>query len=311
MSFVVVRDPDPHPARGRRLLAAHPELASLFGRNPWTAALAAGLGVLQLGIAAAIGLGGAPWWAALLLAWTVGAFVDHALFAAMHDAAHGLVFRRRPANDAVVVLANLPLLVPFGFWFACWHLEHHRRQGQIDRDPDLPAPWELKVFRPTFLGKLAWHVLFVPIQLFRIHEGGPTPREPKIVLHLAVQLVVVAAIAWLLGPVAILYLATSLYFVYSLHPLSGRFIQEHHLLPGRGEQETTSYVGACNALSLNFGLHTEHHDFPAVPWSRLWAVRRIAPEGYADRSEHRSWTVLWLRFLFDPRLSHASRAVRS
>jgi len=26
----------------------------------------------------------------------------------------------------------------------------------------------------------------------------------------------------------------------------------------------------------------EHHDFPTVPWARLPAVRRLAPEFYAD-----------------------------
>ena len=109
---------------------------------------------------------------------------------------------------------------------------------------------------------------------------------------------------------ALAYLLASLLFVYTLHPLSGRFIQEHHLLPGMGEQETASYVGPLNLVSLNFGLHTEHHDFPAIPWSRLPAVRRLAPEGYDRRVEHRSWTVLWLRFLFDPRFSHHSRAIR-
>jgi sphingolipid delta-4 desaturase len=153
-------------------------------------------------------------------------------------------------------------------------------------------------------------VLFVPIQLGRVHEGGPSLLEPRIVAHALLQLGFLVALVALLGPTALLYLGASLYFVYSLHPLSGRFIQEHHLLPGMGEQETASYVGPLNLVSLNFGLHTEHHDFPAVPWNRLPAIRRLAPEGYADRVEHRSWTALWLRFLLDPRISPASRAVR-
>lgn len=310
MSLLVLSHPDPHPHRGRRALALHPELATLFGRNPWTALLTAGLVALQLGLASLVGLSGAPWWAALLLAWAVGAFVAHALFAAMHEAAHGLVFRKRAANDLVLVLANTPLLVPFGFFFAHWHLEHHRRQGQQGLDPDLPAAWELRVFPPTLLGKLAWHVLFVPIQLLRVHAGGPSLLQPKVALHAVLQLAATIGLGWLLGGEALLYLGASLYFVYSLHPLSGRFIQEHHLLPGMGEQETASYVGPLNRLSLNFGLHTEHHDFPAIPWNRLPRVRQLAPEGYTGRIDHRSWTALWLQFLFDPRLSHASRGVR-
>ncbi|KAJ1388102.1 hypothetical protein B484DRAFT_409710, partial [Ochromonadaceae sp. CCMP2298] len=32
--------------------------------------------------------------------------------------------------------------------------------------------------------------------------------------------------------------------------------------------------------SLNLSLHTEHHDFPQVPWSRLPLVTRAAPEYY-------------------------------
>lgn len=311
MGLLIVRHPDPHPARGRRLVEAHPELTALYGRNPWTAAIAAGLIAAQLGVAAAISAWGAPWWGALALAWGVGAVVDHALFAVMHEAAHGMVFRRRWANDLLLVAANAPLGLPFGFWFQHWHLEHHRRQGDVDRDPDLPQAWELRWFRPTFFGKLAWHVCFLPIQALRVHAGGPTLLDPKVAAHVALQLGGVAAAVWALGPAAALYLAASLYFVYSLHPLSGRFIQEHHLLPGMGEQETASYTGWANLVSLNFGLHTEHHDFPAIPWNRLPAVRAIAPEGYADRVEHRSWTALWLRFLFDPRLSPASRAVRT
>ncbi|MEQ1504204.1 MAG: fatty acid desaturase [Myxococcota bacterium] len=310
VAFVVVDVPDPHPARGRRLAAAHPELRQLFGRNPWTAALVAGLVALQLGVAAALGWTAAPWWAVLAAAWLVGAFVDHALFAAMHDAAHGLVFRRRWANDLVVVLANTPMLVPFGFPFAYWHLEHHRHQGDPARDPDLPAPWELRVFPEGFVGKLAWHVSFVGLQVFRTHAGGPSIREPRVAAHALFALAVAAVITVGLGPAALGYLVASLYFVYSLHPLAGRFVQEHHLMPGAPVQETASYVGPLNLVSLNFGLHTEHHDFPAVPWNRLPAIRRIAPEGYADRQVHRSWTALWLRFLFEPGLSHASRAIR-
>ena len=314
MPFTVVAQPDPHPARGRALIAAHPEIRELFGREPRTALLGALLVALQLSLAAAVGLWGAPWWAILALAWGAGAILDHALFAVMHEAAHGLVFRRRTANDLLLVLANLPMLVPFGFHFAHWHLEHHRHQGDPDRDPDLPAPWERALFPEGTLGKWLWHLCFVLVQLGRGHGPSfsrpPAWSSPKLLGHVALSIAATLLVGALLGLPALAYLLASLLFVYTLHPLSGRFIQEHHLLPGMGEQETASYVGPLNLVSLNFGLHTEHHDFPAIPWSRLPAVRRLAPEGYDRRVEHRSWTVLWLRFLFDPRFSHHSRAIR-
>lgn len=313
--FVIVAHPDPHAARGRRLAAAHPEIRALFGRNPWTAALGLSLVLLQLGLAAAVSYFCLPWWAVLALAWGIGAFIDHALFAVMHEAAHGLVFRRRAANNALLVAANVPMLAPFAFLFAHWHLEHHRHQGDPARDPDLPAPWELVVFPEGRIGKLLWHVCFVGVQLFRGHGPSFTPApsllSPKILAHIALQVGVVAAVWIALGPASLAYLSASLFFVYTLHPLSGRFIQEHHLLREMGTQETASYIGPLNLVSLNFGLHTEHHDFPAVPWNRLPMVRTIAAEGYANRVEHRSWTALWLRFLLDPSLSHASRAIRA
>lgn len=315
MPLVVVDQPDPHPARARKLLAAHPELRALNGRNPWTAAIGAGLAAVQLGLAAGIGLSHAPWWAILALAWFVGAFVDHALFAVMHEAAHGLVFRRRGANDALLIGANVPMLAPFALPFAHWHLEHHRHQGNPDRDPDLPAPWELRLFPEGRVGKVLWHVCFVGVQLFRGHgpafAPAPAFTSPRMLAHLGLQLAIGAAITAAFGPAALAYLAVSVFFVYTLHPLSGRFVQEHHLMPGQPVQETASYTGPLNLVSLNFGLHTEHHDFPAVPWNRLPLVRALAPEGYAGRVEHRSWTRLWLAFLFAPGLSHASRAVRA
>ena len=122
------------------------------------------------------------------------------------------------------------------------------------------------------------------------------------------QRLIHAGQAVIFGWNAILYLGASMLFSVGLHPLGSRWIQEHFTLDP--EQETASYYGSLNRLALNVGYHNEHHDFPAVPWNRLPRVRDLAPEFYSELKSPRSWTMLWLAFLFDPRYSLYSRVLR-
>jgi sphingolipid delta-4 desaturase len=118
------------------------------------------------------------------------------------------------------------------------------------------------------------------------------------------DLAIVTAFGWN----ALLYLAASWIFSIGLHPLAGRWIQEHFTLDPA--QETASYYGSLNRLALNVGYHNEHHDFPAVPWNRLPRVHDLAPEIYDELNSPPSWTRLWLAFLFDTRYSLYSRVLR-
>ena len=101
-----------------------------------------------------------------------------------------------------------------------------------------------------------------------------------IVLNLLVVLAVDAAIWWLFGGAALGYLALSTLFALGLHPLGGRWIQEHHVT--QEGQDTYSYYGPLNRLCFNMGYHHEHHDFPGIPWNRLPRLKRLAPEFYDD-----------------------------
>ena len=117
------------------------------------------------------------------------------------------------------------------------------------------------------------------------------------------------------------YLIISSFLAGSLHPCAGHFIAEHYvfdqtLRAARSDEksvpvpETFSYYGLLNMLTYNVGLHNEHHDFPAIPWTRLPALHEIAKEFYVDLPHHTSWTwVIW-QFIWDKQVGLWCRVKR-
>lgn len=307
--FVRCEQPEPHCARTRAILQAHPEIRSLFGRkNPWTFAIILGAVACQLGLAWV--LREQPILPVLLLAYLVGAFFSHTLFVCIHEAAHHLIFRRPKANLLAALIANLPTLIPSALSFRNFHMKHHAFQGVEELDADLPSIWEARLIGSGFLGKSFW------LAFFPVFQGLRTWRTREVAgfdfwaqLNLVVQAVFTLWIYHWMGPVALLYLLASLWFSVGLHPLGARWIQEHYLVLDKN-QETYSYYGPLNFLNLNVGYHNEHHDFPSVPWNLLPEIKRMAPEYYENLKFHRSLTGLLLKFLFEQELSLFNRMVR-
>ena len=112
----------------------------------------------------------------------------------------------------------------------------------------------------------------------------------------------------------LIYLIMSSFLAGSIHPCAAHFIAEHYLFvrtekgsmqkrtpydPSIPLPETYSYYGPLNALTYNVGLHNEHHDFPAVPWTRLHKLHEIAKEFYADLPHHQSWVYVIWQFILD------------
>lgn len=130
------------------------------------------------------------------------------------------------------------------------------------------------------------------------------------IFNIAVQVLLDLLLIKYAGTNALTYLIMSSFLAGSLHPCAAHFIAEHYVFEKSSVSarevsstapvpETFSYYGPLNILTYNVGLHNEHHDFPAIPWTRLPLLHRIASEYYTDLPSHKSWIwVIW-QFIWD------------
>ncbi len=301
----------PHPQRTKEIMRAHPEVRTLIGRNPWTAAIMLFILSLQVGMAYVMGrvLPAEYWWVAPIAAWCIGAFANHTMYVIIHEATHNLVFMSRTANRWVAMMADLPNLVPGSMGFVVFHLKHHAHQGDYDQDADMANDWEARLIGNTAIGKALWLLFFPVFQVTRPARLKSINMWSKWTwINLGMAIVFDVAITYFCGWVGLLYLVCSFFFSIGLHPVGGRWIQEHYTF--EGGQETFSYYGPINIIALNVGYHNEHHDFPSIPWNNLPKLRAMAPEYYDNLKYHTSWAAIWWQFITDSRFSLFSRVER-
>ena len=307
--FTYVSHPHPHVERGRRILAAHPELRALATPFPLTAAWVTGLVAAQLALALLVGH--RPWYVWVPVAYVVGATIDHALWVLVHDCCHHLVFRWRTGNRLIALLANVPSVLPSAMSFWKYHMLHHRHLNELARDTDVPGPVESRLVGASTLRKALWlagyPVLVATIRPRRL----ATVRflDGWTVANVATQTAVVTALVLAVGWDPLKYLVVSALSSVGFHPLGARWIQEHYV--SRPGQETNSYYGPLNRVMFNIGYHNEHHDLMTIPWSRLPRVRAAAPEFYEPLHAHRSLTRLFVTFLRDGDVTLFDRMVRA
>ncbi len=307
LDFLQPEGPNPHGGRGRSIILNHPEIRDLVGKNPVTFWITLGIVLVQTALAAALHT--SPWWLIVLVAVTVGAFANHALWVVIHEVTHNLIFKTPGANTLVGILANLPHGAPTSVFFQRYHMKHHAFLGTYDFDADIPSRWEQKLFGRSALGKACWMFVFSIIQALRpVRLRVLKPIDRWVVINVVAQVIYDGALLYFWGPKALAYMFISLMFSVGLHPLGARWIQEHYIVfPG---QETADYYGPLNPFALNVGFHNEHHDFPSIPWNRLPEVKRAAPEAYDTLHYHPSWSKLLWRFIVDPNISLYTRYVR-
>ncbi len=305
--FIRSLEPEPHRLRRRQILDSHPEVRALVG--PATSSVLFIFGIVSLQLVVAFLLRQAPWWLLLPTAYIVGAVANNALFILIHECTHNLAWKGTRGNRILAIIANVAIVFPVAISFRKYHLLHHKYQGELALDADLPSPIEARLVGNSPVRKAIWLLFFFLVEAFRpVRIKSVRLLDGWTLANVAAMVLVIVAVVAFAGWQALLYLMLSTIFGVGLHPLGARWIQEHFVM--RPGQETYSYYGRGNRLAFNVGYHYEHHDLMTVPWTRLPRLRALAPEFYEGLHSHRSWTRLLFQFLFDRRMTLQSRVVR-
>ncbi|PLB54411.1 methionine aminopeptidase [Aspergillus steynii IBT 23096] len=327
---------EPHRSRRQAIIKAHPEVTKLCGPEPLTKYVVLGVVSLQICCAYLLRDTSMLSWKFLATAYIIGATANQNLFLAIHEISHNLAFRSPMANRLLAIFANLPIGLPYSAAFRPYHLTHHKSLGVTGLDTDLPTAVEAFLL-DSLLGKAffcTFQILFYAVRPMFVYS------PPFTIIHL-VNLVVQLSFDYALTRISggsiqpLLYLIASSFLAGSLHPCAGHFIAEHyffsnvqhgtesieyqkqnkkqepHPLDSLPPPETYSYYGPLNIFTYNVGLHNEHHDFPAIPWTKLHALHRIASEFYEPLPCHRSWVwVIWT-FILDKNVGMWCRVKRA
>jgi sphingolipid delta-4 desaturase len=322
-NFIPSLLPEPHIARRKAILAAHPEIEKLYGNDTRVVPYVVALVLCQ--ITFAVCASSMSWTVFLLLGWIVGGAFSHSLSLMAHETSHNLVFETPSANIYFGIFCNMGTGMPSATTFKKYHLEHHLFQGNEGIDVDLPTVFEGNFFY-TPLRKFFFLLCQSIVYAVRPCIVRPKNMAASDIANYVVVIGFDIFLIYFFGFASFGFLLYSLFMGMGLHPVAGHFIGEHYIFAGGPKHdglqnshnvksldtfsETYSYYGPLNILCWNVGYHNEHHDFPRVPGWRLPLVKEIAPEFYCDLPCHESWTMVLVNFIFDNRMSPFNRVVR-
>lgn len=303
-----------HTQRRRAITHAHPELKKItpLPTDIYTVMMVTLL-LLHLGvgiIVAAYLPTDTLWLWTIVLAATVGAFCMFILQQLTHEASHIKYGRRQVAPALLADLVAGSSGPGYTIYYFKAHLPHHAKTGD-EYDPDLnyhaewanPPRWLARSRLGRFLwltlfGLFTFEILALEHITGRVHRPRITIRNIPLLLVMLGKYGFMALTFWLGGIWCFLYFRLAAGFSLGAfgHPYGGFWLMQHAAKARNGYQPTMSYGGSRIWHWLNLGelYHVEHHDFPWIPFTRIAAVRRIAPEYYRPLHVVPSvWRLTW------------------
>ena len=304
-SFHKMYHKEPHTIRRQLILTKYPQVKELFQTDSSSFYIALLVILSQLTIAYYVR--NASWLVYLICLYVVGATLSHTLQILVHDLTHYTCFKSINLNRFAAILCNVPTGIPSAITFGRYHKDHHMFMNQHKMDPDLPTDWEIRFFVTT-LRKL-FFLIFLPF----FYAIRPYFINPKVLnMYEVLNYIVIFSLDYMFvkyfGWSFMLYLIIASLIGMGFHPVGMHVIAEHYeFVKG---QETYSYYGILNVPNLNVGYHTEHHDFPTIPWRLLPKLREMAPEFYENLPKHESYVAVGFKYLFDHNIGPWSRIIR-
>lgn len=308
-------------ARTLRAILPKDLFTPVLSRLSWLAAYLASIGGGMTLIAAH--WGGWPATVAAMIIIGLGfaglAFVGHELM-------HGAIVRNQRLRYVLGWICFLPFTMSPRLWVAWHNRVHHGHTMEAGVDPDayptLDAYQHSRFLRIAdylapaknrWLGGISL-LLGFSIQSHQIligrgrSPGYLTPRKHTLaLLESLLGIAVWAALAWFIGPLKFLF-AFFLPLVIANLVVMAYILTNHSLNPLTDTNDpllntlsvTTPRI--FSLLHLNFGLHVEHHLFPAMSAAHAGTVRaallNLWPERYQSMSLHKA---LW-RLFTTPRI---------
>lgn len=307
--FTRIAEPDIHTIRRVQIIKKHPEIKNLMGHDKWGGFLTLLVVVGQLVLAFFISKYWFNWQYGILFvlsSYIIGGLMNHWVGMAIHEASHDLLAPNTVQNKVLSIVANIPILLPVAVAFRRHHLKHHSHLGIEEKDNDFPSHFEAKNIGNSPVRKFLWLFFYVFfITLARGFTVKPSRWEWANIAFIAIT---DGLILYFMGWGAVFYLLLSTFWGYSLHPVAGHFIHEHFIFTEH--QETNSYYGILNRVCFNVGYHNEHHDFMNIPGRFLPKYLEITKPFYENLSSTKSWTMMFVDFIFSKKIGAESRYTR-
>lgn len=235
-----------------------------------------------------------------------------------HEILHGAVTRNPYLRSIAGTIAFLPLMVGARLWRKWHNVEHHGSTQHPHDDPDAMGALEgvqqkpfvqwmfrqLPFFRSLFLftSFLFWFTYHAHRMLVHFWPDFKPNERPAVIFQAVLPWAVWLGVFLLVGPLNFLFVFVIPWLLGNFGAMS--YIATNHLLNPLTETNdplmnslTVRNPRWLEWLHLGFGLHTEHHIFPAIsPKYAAQAaevVRKLWPERYNELPHYKALLYLW------------------